>query len=102
MQKLHMPDQSLVIESIGGNCPVQAEGIIAGEPFYFRARWQRWSFSVGGRDIIMSPAFRHIEDWPGEPGSAGWMTFEEAISCIGRGAEAYHMFKQEENNDPNA
>lgn len=44
----------LEISLIGGNCPVQAEGTINGEPFYFRARWDHWSLGVGG-DPVSAP-----------------------------------------------
>lgn len=29
-----------------GFCPVQVEGTVNGHPFYFRARWDEWSFSI--------------------------------------------------------
>ena len=32
---------------IFGNCPVQAEGKIGANPFYFRARHDEWEFHVG-------------------------------------------------------
>lgn len=38
----------IIIDSFGGNCPVQAEGTIDGKPFYFRARGSSWSMSIGG------------------------------------------------------
>ena len=37
----------LDIHSLGGNCPVQAEGLIDGHPFFFRARGAHWSMTVG-------------------------------------------------------
>lgn len=36
----------LEIADLGGQVPVQAEGRIAGRPFYFRARHDEWSFAV--------------------------------------------------------
>ena len=50
-----MPCPEIVIESIGGQCPVQAEGTIDGKPFYFRARNAYWSIGIGGEDVVCSP-----------------------------------------------
>lgn len=36
----------LIITSLGGVCPVQAEGTINGKPFYFRARHGKWSLDI--------------------------------------------------------
>ena len=44
----------IIIDSFGGNCPVQAEGTIDGKPFYFRARGSSWSMSIGGDDVAHS------------------------------------------------
>jgi hypothetical protein len=71
---------ALHIEWIGGNCPVQAEGAIGDEAFYFRARGENWSIGVGG-DPVGSPRWyleRHYGDWP----SAGWMSEDEARAFI--------------------
>jgi hypothetical protein len=37
----------IVIDHLYGNCPVQADGFIDGEPFYFRARGEHWSIEIG-------------------------------------------------------
>ncbi|MEM1235222.1 MAG: hypothetical protein AAGH70_13960 [Pseudomonadota bacterium] len=63
------------IECLGGNCPVQAERLIDGEPFYFRARGESWLLSVGrdfeafseataihGQDVVGAPRWFHEED----------------------------------------
>lgn len=34
------------IESIGGSCPMQAEGEVCGVPFYWRLRHGTWRFSA--------------------------------------------------------
>ncbi len=39
-------DTALLISSLGGAAPVQAEGTVAGHPFYFRARHEHWSFAI--------------------------------------------------------
>lgn len=83
----HLGVPRLRLDTIGGNCPVQAEGLIAGVPFYFRARGDRWSFSVG-RDPIGEPDFDYVEDygvWP----EAGWMPEDTAKEMIAKAARLY-------------
>jgi len=78
----------LKIEMIGGNCPVQAEGTVNGQPFYFRARGEHWSFGVGV-DPIGDPAWYHQERWSDEEFAAGWMDEAVARRLIDRCAAAY-------------
>lgn len=80
---------NIVIDCIGGNCPVQAEGTIDGQPFYFRARGEHWSLSVGGADVIGDPAWYYEEEYPGGPFAAGWMSQEEARKFLQEAAERY-------------
>lgn len=68
MIKTSIPD--LIIDHISGNCPVQAEGTIAGEPFYFRARGNNWSFMIG---TFERPQFLLRKEYGSEPYDAGWM-----------------------------
>lgn len=35
------------IDSAGGMCPVQIEGHVKGQPFYFRSRGESWSLEIG-------------------------------------------------------
>jgi hypothetical protein len=79
----------LVIEWLGGNCPVQAEGTINGQPFYFRARGQHWSIGVGGEDTVSNPKWLREEEWGDGPFAAGCMPHDEARSIIERCAEEY-------------
>jgi hypothetical protein len=88
------------ITSIGGWCPVQAEGIIDGKPFYFRARGEGWSFSVsanpegdpvdvscfgpGDGDFYYDEAYRE-----GEQYSAGSMEESEAREFIEKAFKLY-------------
>ena len=78
-----------VIDTIGGNCPVQAEGRIGGRTqFYFRARGERWSMSIGGRDVIGKPKWYYSEPfgkWP----DAGWMEIEQAEALIDKAIKLY-------------
>ncbi len=76
------------IDWIGGNCPVQAEGTIDGEEFYFRARGGGWSFRVGG-DVVTDPEWRYDEDYGDGPFDAGWMTEDEARAFIAKATEIY-------------
>lgn len=85
------------IEQIGGNCPVQAEGKIDGQPFYFRARGESWSIGIGG-DVVGAPDWYYDEDYPGGQFAAGWMTEAEARAFINQAAEQY-LARHESNDD---
>lgn len=91
-------DAGIQIDMLGGNCPVQAKGLIDGEPFYFRARWEGWSLSIGsdhednsnftgvhGRDVVGNPRWYHEEEWGDGPYDAGWMPEDEARRMILKG-----------------
>lgn len=83
-----MQEPEIIIESLGGYCPVQAEGTVNGKPFYFRSRGDQWAMNIGGDDIILEPGWRYEEDygvWP----EAGWITLDEARSFIQKAAEMY-------------
>lgn len=45
-----MPVAGLEYEFITTTAPVQAAGMIAGCPLYFRARWREWSFAIGDEE----------------------------------------------------
>lgn len=79
----------VVIEMIGGNCPVQAEGTVRGKPFYFRARGDQWRMSIGGSDVVGEPDWSYAEDYGDSPYAAGWMTEEEARAFIKIAAMKY-------------
>lgn len=81
---------SVEIIMIGGNCPVQAEGIIGGKPFYFRARGEHWSMEIGYDSKSSEPAeWYKEEEWGDGPYDAGWMPEEDAINIIERCATEY-------------
>lgn len=81
-----MSDPKVEIQTLGGNCPVQAEGRIDGYGFYFRARGDQWSL-----EIYTGPEgpWEYEEDygvWP----AAGWMEKEEAEEFIYKAAKLFH------------
>lgn len=76
---------NIVIHDLGGNCPVQADGEIDGEPFYFHARGSRWSLEIGHGDSV----WEHTEQYSDVQYAAGWMTLEEARAFIAKGAELW-------------
>jgi hypothetical protein len=81
-----MPE--IKIDMLGGNCPVQAFGTVNGKPFYFRARGEHWSMSIGGVDCIGAPEWHYEEPfgtWP----EAGWMSEEQAEQFLRAAAERY-------------
>lgn len=79
---------SLVIDWIGGNCPVQAEGKIDGKLFYFRARGDSWALEIGGSGSDIVAEWRHEEHYGTWP-EAGWMTEDEARAFINKAVDLY-------------
>jgi hypothetical protein len=68
-----------------GRCPVQGEGEIEGLPWYFRARWQRWSLEVETPNGLWS-----IESTYGDsPAAASHMPHDEAEQLIRQGLERF-------------
>ena len=84
-----MSEPDIKIDTIYGNCPVQAEGAIDGEPFYFRARGEHWSMSIGGDDVVGEPDWYYDEDYGRGPFVAGWMSVEEAKLFIEQAARQW-------------
>ncbi|HDA7126329.1 TPA: hypothetical protein O5T86_001262 [Staphylococcus aureus] len=96
-----LSDPEISIGWIGGNCPVQAEGTINGEPFYFRARGERWSMSIGGDDVVGAPDWYHEEDFGETAFAAGWMSESEARGFIEKSARLYlSRPKSEDDGQP--
>jgi hypothetical protein len=79
----------LVIDQIGGNCPVQAEGTILGKPFYFRARGEHWTLGIGGSDPMIAPEWQRRERWGNKQFEAGWMLESDALAIIRQCATQY-------------
>lgn len=85
---------AIVIEWLGGNCPVQAEGTINGQPFYFRARGDSWSLEVGkpGASDYVSAEWETVwehAEWFGQWPDAGWMAPEQAEGFLRQAAARY-------------
>lgn len=81
-------DPAIRINSIGGNCPVQAEGEVDGKPFYFRARGDEWSMGIGG-DPVSDPDWECFESYGDGPYDAGWMPQHEALGFIAKAVGMY-------------
>jgi len=86
-----MADLEVEIDTIGGACPVQAEGRINGKPFYFRARGAAWRLNIGGDDdqLVLTPEWSYGEPYGNEAFAAGWMSEDEARGFIWRAARMY-------------
>ncbi len=81
-----MSQPKVIIETIGGNCPVQAEGQIDGFGFYFRARGEQWSIEIYDGS---EKGWYYSEPY-GTTFEAGWMDKEEAEAFIEKAAEKFH------------
>jgi len=92
-----MNQEFYTIEWIDGPCPMQAWGTIDGDPFFFRSRWDRWSFAVDPAlppDDIESPAQGFfVEELYEGPYGAGYMPEELPRKIIDREAHAYYARK---------
>lgn len=79
------------LENFSGWAPVQAEGTTDGRYFYFRARGSYWRFEFGGnRSGTRSARWWYEELWPTDTGfGAGYLTDDEAISCILKAVEIH-------------
>jgi hypothetical protein len=87
-----MTKPEVKIKWLGGNCPVQAEGEINGQPFYFRARGEHWSLEIGECQVDgpdPDAPWRYEEPWGDGPYDAGWMDEKTAREMIARGAEMW-------------
>ncbi len=83
----------LVIDTVGGNCPVEAEGTVGGKPFYFRARGEHWTMSIGG-EPVMKPEWHRRRQYGTRRFDAGWMEWNEAEAFIKESAADYLAGKE--------
>ena len=78
---------NIKIETIGGQCPVQAHGTILGTEFYFRARGQAYSLAIG-EDPVGIPEFGKgwyvKKSWGKHEFDAGYMPVNIALLLISK------------------
>jgi len=76
------PDVNL---NIGGNCPVQAEGQIEDDNYYFRARHDNWRFEIydGNDESVI------IYSKDGNFPISSWMPIDDALKIIGQEIHLY-------------
>jgi hypothetical protein len=80
------------IDQLGGNCPVQAEGAIDEQRFYFRARGSSWQFHVAATeaDLFKSDLFYLEREYaPEQSYAAGWMPEHEAVGFMCEAVRVY-------------
>lgn len=80
-------------DRIGGYCPVQGFGEVAGLFWYFRARGERWELRVGPEDskldgYVSDPVWTANGFW-GEAYDAGWMPHTTAAGLIWESLRRY-------------
>jgi hypothetical protein len=89
----HLP-AGVELQGIWGNCPVQAEGTVDGQQFYFRARGDAWALEIGPEeDWFTDKAWRYQQDYGSWP-DAGWMNDDEALIFISKAINRYRNEKQ--------
>ena len=100
-----MSEHSIVFDYLGGLAPVQAEGTVAGRPFYFRSRYEHWTFSVSEHDDVSPVEIDSVESgkahgffrqgqYGTDPFEASYMPEEEARRIIAACAEEYLRERQ--------
>lgn len=80
-----------------GHCPVQAEGTVMGDPLYFWARWDEWTFAVADSvdgdpiDISFPEQGFFCEGDYGKPKKyeASYMNYDDAEQIIKSCAQKY-------------
>lgn len=77
---------ALVIKTIGGACPFQAEGVWDDQFFYFRARHGEWTLEIGptSDDAVWGELIAEGDDPTG-----GHMSDKDARSIIENAYEAW-------------
>ena len=94
--RLSLPEQQLEGLFTSSSAPVQAEGLIAGLPFYFRARHNSWSFAVASgaqADPVLvtcsTEGFLLTGAVPGGPSAASYLSLQDATAIIRASAAAF-------------
>ena len=78
---------NIKIETIGGNCPVQAHGTIFGTAFYFRARGQSYSLAIGENPVGIpeyDKGWYVKKSWGKREFDAGYMPVNLALLLIAK------------------
>lgn len=79
--------------------PLQIEGNVNGKAFYFRARWDQWTFAISYDDKVHPAKILSSKDGfffrcgdVGESGgyAASWMSVDEAMDIIARCIRSYN------------
>lgn len=77
--------------------PVQAEGDVDGDKFYFRARWGEWAFGVPSNpaDDPADVAFGNAEGFVSGSGydDTQWLTLDAARQIMLEAAQQYRLWK---------
>lgn len=71
----------LTIEYLGGNCPVQSEGMFDDYQYYFRARGQHWSIELTDPTNLI-PILMIKVQYGDSDFAAGWMPRDDAFKII--------------------
>jgi hypothetical protein len=82
----------LVVDWIGGNCPVQAEGTYKGRTFYFRARGEHMQMHIapmGSDDVFSDDAWYYEEEYGDDGFAAGWAPLADCKDFMGRAFSAF-------------
>lgn len=86
----------LVIDTSGGNCPLQIEGTIDGVEFYFRARGRRWTMGIGG-DVVIAPDWSMSGPWGEGAYGAGWMPEHIGQAIVAKCCEVWQVARYAPN-----
>jgi hypothetical protein len=84
-----MEPNTIEIAYVGGSCPVQGEGWIDGQPFYFRARGRGWRIEIGQSELPDIALWMDGGLYGDGPHDAGYMPVEEARALILRAGERF-------------
>lgn len=79
---------TIIIQELGGNCPVQGGGTVDGKEFYFRARGKSWTMGIGG-DVVGNPDWSYRQPYGTGDFDAGYMSEDEARAFIHQAAGQY-------------
>lgn len=91
MHSFTVPEVHLVVRFTLLGAPVQADGSVAGKPFYFRSKYDEWTFAIAldGGDPVMieagNPGFFRSEPYE----DASYMPVDEATAILIRCAREF-------------